>query len=243
MTMSKKYILPSILVIIASIFTINAYAEIVLHGTRVIYPSNNREVSLQMTNEGERPALVQAWLDDGDANSTPDQVKLPFMITPPVSRVEPTKGQTLRISALPNSNLLNQTQESLYWLNILDIPPRATGSNGSDNSLQLAIRSRIKFIYRPASIKEDVNKAPEQLQWQSSGQQLVVKNPTPFFITITSVFEGKEQQKNELTPKGLLLAPFSEQSIKRSNLNTNQLEFTTINDYGGRVEQSIKLNK
>lgn len=241
--MNKKYLLAKILVITVSILTIHARAEIILHGTRVIYPSNNKEVSLQMTNEGEKPALVQVWLDDGDVNSTPDRVKLPFMITPPVSRVEPTKGQTLRISALPNSNTLNQNQESLYWLNVLDIPPRAVGSNAPENSLQLAIRSRIKFIYRPASIKEDVNKAPEQLQWHISGQQLVVKNPTPFFITITSISEIKEKYRTELTPKGLVVPPFSEQIIKCSNINVDKLELTTINDYGGRVDQPIKLNQ
>lgn len=226
-----------------SFTTIPTHAEIILHGTRVIYPSNNKEVSLQITNDGERPALVQAWLDDGDPNSAPDQVKLPFIITPPISRVEPSKGQTLRISALPNSNTLNQNQESLYWLNVLDIPPKATNSNAPENFLQLAIRSRIKFIYRPASIQQHINEAPEQLQWHTVGQQLIIKNPTPFFITITSVFEVKEKQKTELTPKGLVLSPFSEQTIKRSNTNINQLELTTINDYGGRVEQKIQLNK
>ncbi len=44
-----------------------------------------------------------------------------------------------------------------------------------DNFLQLAIRSRIKFFYRPASIKEDANLAADKLQWVKSGQNLTVK--------------------------------------------------------------------
>ena len=43
--------------------------------------------------------------------STPDQSKVPFMIAPPISRVEATKSQTLRITALPNASQLNQKQE------------------------------------------------------------------------------------------------------------------------------------
>lgn len=66
-------------------------AEIVIHGTRVIYPSDAREVTLQVSNNGSKPALVQAWLDEGDSKSTPDQSKVPFMIAPPISRVEATK--------------------------------------------------------------------------------------------------------------------------------------------------------
>ena len=47
------------------------HAEIVLHGTRVIYPSDAREVNLQLSNNGTAPSLVQAWIDDGNAKSTP----------------------------------------------------------------------------------------------------------------------------------------------------------------------------
>ena len=87
----------------SSIFVANlTHAEIILHGTRVIYPSDAREVTLQVSNNGSKPSLVQAWIDDGDPKSTPDQSKVPFMITPPISRVDPTKSQSLRISALPN---------------------------------------------------------------------------------------------------------------------------------------------
>lgn len=156
-------------------------AEIVIHGTRVIYPSDAREVTLQVSNNGSKPALVQAWLDEGDSKSTPDQSKVPFMIAPPISRVEATKSQTLRITALPTASQLNQKQETVLWLNVLDIPPRPTskGENATpDNFLQLAIRSRIKFFYRPASIKEDANLAADKLQWVKSGQNLKVKSDT-----------------------------------------------------------------
>lgn len=103
-----------------------AQAEIVIHGTRVIYPSDAREVTLQVSNNGSKPALVQAWIDEGDPKSTPDQSKVPFMIAPPISRVEATKSQTLRITALPNASQFNQKQETVLWLNVLDIPPRPT---------------------------------------------------------------------------------------------------------------------
>lgn len=245
--MRKLHLLLQAIAVTIFFTTTPSYAEIILHGTRVIYPSNAKEVSLQLSNDGTRPALVQAWLDEGDPQSTPDQIKLPFIITPPVSRVEPTKGQTLRISALPNSNQLNQNQESMYWLNVLDIPPRpnpsTTATDVPDNFLQLAIRSRIKFIYRPASIKQDINIAPEKLEWHQVGTTLIVKNPTPFFITITSVFDNIDQQRKDLTPKGLMLSPFSEQNITlQAATPLRKPGFTTINDYGGRIEQTIKLN-
>ncbi|MDN8368415.1 fimbria/pilus periplasmic chaperone, partial [Acinetobacter baumannii] len=158
------------------------HAEIVLHGTRVIYPSDAREVNLQLSNNGTAPSLVQAWIDDGNAKSTPDEANVPFIITPPISRVEPSKGQTLRITALPNASQLNQNKESVFWLNVLDIPPRPEGKKQENNEvltnnfLQLAIRSRIKFFYRPVSLKENINTLSEKIQWVKNGENLLITN-------------------------------------------------------------------
>ena len=44
----------------------NAWANIVINGTRVLYPENNKEVIVQLINTGDAPALVQSWIDDGD---------------------------------------------------------------------------------------------------------------------------------------------------------------------------------
>ena len=68
-----------------------ANAEIIIHGTRAVYPSDAREITLQLSNDGKSPSLVQVWIDEGDPKSTPDQSKAPFIITPPISRVEAQK--------------------------------------------------------------------------------------------------------------------------------------------------------
>lgn len=224
-----------------------AHAEIVLHGTRVIYPSDAREVSLQLSNNGTAPSLVQAWIDDGNAKSTPDESNVPFIITPPISRVEPTKGQTLRITALPNASQLNQNKESVFWLNVLDIPPRPEGKKQENNEvlpnnfLQLAIRSRIKFFYRPVNLKETIDISSEKIQWTKNEETLHIKNPTPFHITISSIFQEVNGKKIDLLKQGLMLSPFSEDQIKLKNSNINNMSFIYINDYGGRIEQKIKL--
>ncbi|MFV5360369.1 fimbria/pilus periplasmic chaperone [Acinetobacter oleivorans] len=228
--------------------TTTGHTEIVLHGTRVVYPSNAREITLQLSNNGTAPSLVQAWIDDGNAKSTPDEANVPFIITPPISRVEATKGQTLRITALPNSSQLSQQQESIFWLNVLDIPPKPEGKTQQDQStpisnnfLQLAVRSRIKFFYRPIDLKENIEQLSEKVQWKINDQYLVVKNPTPFFLTVTSIFQGTEGHKADLLQQGLMVAPFSEDKIKLKNKNVADMSFVYINDYGGRVEHPIKF--
>lgn len=219
-------------------------AEIILHGTRVIYPSNAREVTLQLSNNGSKPSLIQAWIDEGDPQSTPDQSKVPFMISPPIARVEATRGQTLRITALPQAAQFKQDQETVLWLNVVDIPPKPTAESDADvpeNFLQLAIRSRIKFFYRPISLKGDVRTAPDQLQWAKSGNNLNVKNPTPFHLTLTSIYQKKGEKHVDLLPQGLMLKPFSTEQIALQSNSMEEMSFININDYGGRTEYKIKL--
>ena len=238
--------LPALFLSCLGALSTHAQAEIILHGTRVVYPSDAREVTLQVSNNGDKPSLVQAWIDTGDAKSTPDKSNAPFMISPPIFRVEPTSSQALRIAALPATQSLSQTQETVFWLNVLDIPPKVTSTVSEaapDNFMQLAIRSRIKLFYRPSSLKDDAAEAPARLQWWLGGQGLVVKNPTPFHVSMTAVYQLAGGQKTDLLPQGLMLAPFEEKRIAVGNAASSQFSFISINDYGGRVEQQVTLQK
>ena len=173
-----------------SLTAITANANVLIAGTRVVFPAQEGEVTVRLTNDNSQPALVEAWIDDGDANSTPDKANVPFLITPPLFRMEAQKDQSLRIISTPAH--LPADRESLFWLNVLEIPPKPTGPQfAGKNILQFAIRSRLKFFYRPANLVGDANKAPEQVTWKvvadGQGYALEAHNPTPFHITFVKL--------------------------------------------------------
>ncbi|ELN4703365.1 fimbria/pilus periplasmic chaperone, partial [Escherichia coli] len=74
-----------------------ASASVIVTGTRVIYPADAREKSVQLTNQDAFPNVVQAWVDVNNPQSTPETADAPFMITPPMFRMEPKAGQTMRL--------------------------------------------------------------------------------------------------------------------------------------------------
>ena len=78
----------------------------------MLYPADQREITLKLSNEGSGPVLVQSWIDDGDPNAAPDQVKVPFTLTPPLFRLDSKKGQTLRI--IYTQEPLAKDRESLF---------------------------------------------------------------------------------------------------------------------------------
>lgn len=75
----------------------------------------------------------------------------------------------------------------MFYLNVLDIPPKPTEAETKGQSyLQMSIRSRIKFFFRPA-LAMDIADAPQQVKWTLNGETLTATNPTPYHITFSNV--------------------------------------------------------
>jgi len=124
-----------------------AWGSVYLESTRVIYQEGQRDVALKLTNADKaQAALVQLWMDDGGLDASEVQGHVPFLINPPMAKIEAGKSQLARIAFIGEQ--LDPAHESLYWLNVLEIPPKSTGGS----QLSFAIRSRIKFFYRPKAL-------------------------------------------------------------------------------------------
>ncbi len=100
-----------------------AFADIIISGTRIIYNADKKDVNVRLENKGNRPLLIQNWLDTGDdnANIQPDQSAV--YRDPPVSRVEPKRGQTVKVM-YTGATALPKDRESVYWFNVLEVPPK-----------------------------------------------------------------------------------------------------------------------
>lgn len=219
------------------------FAGVTIDGTRVIFPSNAKSVSVQLRNVLSTPALVQTWIDDGDINQIPDANKIPFVLTPPLSRVEPNKGQIIRI--IPTgSPSLPQDRESLFWFNMLDIPPDDPQYAGK-NILTFNVRTRIKLIYRPSDLKMPMNTAYGSIKvnYNKASKEITLDNPTPYFITITQMdFKSKSEHVNY--GQAVMLKPFSQQVIEKFTLNFSpeKISYQIVNDLGGNQSFETKFD-
>ncbi|HFF3759474.1 molecular chaperone [Stenotrophomonas forensis] len=219
-----------------------AEAGVVISGTRVIFPERDHEVTLRLANTAPTPVLVQSWIDDGDARSTPEQpTNVPFVIRPPVFRMNANSGQVLRI--VHTGQPMPADRESLYYLNILDVPGAARAT-ADQAQLHLVVRSRLKLFYRPKGLTAaGASKAPSQLVWSASrdgsGWVLRAANPTAYHVNINAVTTAKER-----IPAGLA-APFSTASYKVSQAQYNALgstvNFEIVNDYGATAQVAAPL--
>jgi len=222
----------------------HAQASVVVTGTRVIYPANDREVTIRVNNVGSTPSLVQTWIDTGDANASPDKIDVPFTLTPAMFRLDPGKGQTMRMIYSRSQNMpLATDKETLFWLNVLEIPPKPqAGSADAANQLQLAFRTRIKIFFRPAGLPGQPDAAPAQVQWQavhaSDGYRLKATNPTPYYVNFSGIElvsggQTLEAHAGYVAPGSS--AEFAVTGLKGSPQAGALVRFRALNDFGGSV--------
>lgn len=225
----NKRLLTSSLLMLSSIFS-TVQAGIVITGTRVIYPSDKEFVSVQLSNVGDKVALVQSWVDTKDSTADPTTTKAPFIVTPPITTVDPNKGQSLRVIFNQKEKLATD-RESLFWLNVLDIPAKPEAENV--NYLQFAIRSRLKLFYRPTGLKIEQQQAFEKVQVQRMGNRLEINNPTPYYLNFgKSNLVLKNSNLSEITSL-TYIEPFSKQQINLDHLESaKSVQLSFINDYG-----------
>ncbi|MCZ7839609.1 molecular chaperone [Leclercia adecarboxylata] len=197
----------------------SAYAGVNIGGTRVIYDGGKKEAAISVSNPDTVPYLIQSWFDNQD-NSTG---RIPFIITPPLYRLDRGQENVMRIVRAGN---LPDNKESMYWLNIKAIP----AAEKKENSLQIAVKTRIKLIYRPSSLKGKVPEDfAEKLIWKISANHVSVRNPGNYYMNFNEItVAGKN------VPEPTFVAPGASASfLLPAGVSSGPVTFKLINDYGG----------
>lgn len=216
-------------------------AGVTITGTRIIFPSNQNTVTVQLNNPLEEPALIQAWLDNGDPKIIPEANVIPFILTPPLIQIEPKKGQMIRLIS-KDPEKLAKDRESIFWFNILDIPPVAE-KNTDQNKLQVSIRSRIKLFYRPINLKTSQDKAFNAVEFKyiNSSKKMSVNNPSPYFINFYTI-ELNAGKESLIYDEPFMVAPYSTETFEpKINFLPSQTTYSIINDYGSNQSYSANI--
>ncbi|MCU6244227.1 fimbrial biogenesis chaperone [Enterobacter asburiae] len=213
-------------------------AGISLGGTRLIFDGAGDVASISVTNSSDEDVwLMRFWVSPyGDDKSQGDEGKntTPFIVTPPLYRLDPQSAVQLRVNRMGNT--LPADRESVFYLNSLAIPPKK-GEKGYEkavqNGLQFAVNTRIKLIYRPGALNDKavIKALPGKLTVSGDGKNLTVKNPTPYYITLVQLaVNGKVLQ----TDKDTMVAPFGTLSLPSGDVH-GRLSYQTVDDNGART--------
>ena len=212
----------SIIAILGGYFLASsAHAGVVIGGTRIIYDATKKDASITVSNPDNHPYLIQTWVDNVE-NVTKE---VPFIVTPPLYRLNAGKKSMMRIVYTESS--LPENQESMFYFNVKAIP---SSSETSSNVLQVVVKSKMKLIYRPQKLKGiEPESFAENLQWNISGNQLNVKNPSPFYMNF-----GEIKLNGSAIKSASYVAPNSSANFTLPGpMKNGAISFKLINDYGG----------
>lgn len=237
--------LPLLLGSAACLLQVTAHADTVIETTRIIYPEAKRDVSFKITNASKTtPSFVQMWLDDGDANSTPEEAKAPFSLTPPIARLKPDSSQIVRL--VFTGDPLPADKESVFWFNMLEVPPKSK----EENRLSFAVRTRIKMFYRPKAVKGDPIEWMDKVTWRlvksDKGWVAEGNNPSNFHMSMFSISLGNEGKYGIVADGGMINPKDKAQfqlsgTEKLDSLPYKTLRIEYVSDYGGAITKEVPI--
>jgi len=206
----------------------SSQAAVNINMTRVIFNHGEVQRTVMLVNDGDYPVVIQSWIDDGLPERVPSQASAPFVVLPPVLKIQPGEQRELRV--MTTGSGLADDRESLFWLNVYQIPPEQKQARNGEKIL-LALRNQIKVLWRPKKIGALTKESLNLLRFSNADGGIYATNDGPWNITLDNVSLG------DYSISGIVVSPHSRQMIFRSvapEQRNNKINFTVINDEGNR---------
>lgn len=218
------------LLLVLALMTGNAHASVIINGTRVVFSHDAKEASFQLINRSPTTHLVQSWIDDGQIEASPEEIDVPFVILPPIVKIGPENGQEIKIRRVGDTHHIAKDRESVFWINVLDIPPIPDGAERVEqNYLQVALRTRIKLFYRPAGLDASEEFVGQNLSVNVAGNCL--ENRSPLHVSVVDM----EKDNQRILEQSFMIKPFSCHAVDGVTLDhSGQYKVVWLDDYGSK---------
>lgn len=215
---------------------VSAIAGISFDSSRLIFSAsdqaNGQSIGVSSSAQSPSPYLVKAQVL-GDVRG--DKTDTPFSVTPSLFRLEPGSTNQLRILKTGNQ-LLAKNKESLFYLRMIALP----AGQGSEvvpktevgGAVTVSTGSVIKLFYRPAGLSQTQQQAMAGLQFTQQGNTLRVTNPSPYYVTLTSLTVGGKAVAMSVRQQNTMIAPFGQMTYSRTG-TSGSVTWQAINDFGG----------
>lgn len=238
-------------ILIASViyfsFIASLEASVVMTGTRVIYPGDAKEVSVQFNNKDGFSNVVQLWTDTGTSDSTPETADGPFVVLPTVFKVPAHKGQMVRL--VYTGDTLPSDRESVFYLNFLQIPP--VNPVITDNKMLVMLRNRVKIFYRPVGLQGKSIELHSKLRFSinrnSLNGQLFLQahNPTPYYASFSKGLVKLQEREVKISVD--MIEPYSTRQWPIDNLiipkgTPVEFSFSVVSDQGAHIPKTVVIN-
>ncbi|MCC4605476.1 fimbria/pilus periplasmic chaperone [Xanthomonas campestris pv. badrii] len=218
--------LQALLAVTTFAFSLSVSANgITVGGTRIVYPAEQKVRTISVSNSSKHSTfLVQSWVEDALGKRTHD-----FVVTPPLYSSGPGDENTVRLIYVGGHPATDH--EELYYFNSKAIPSIDKDSLQGKNMLLIATVTRLKLFLRPHGLKLAVDQAPSKLTFEQNNGNLIIRNPTPYYLTLCGMKVGSTELET------LMVAPNGSEAVPMKGMAGDSITFHTINDYGATTPE------
>ncbi|HFF8525011.1 TPA: molecular chaperone [Providencia rettgeri] len=209
-------------------------AALSLDRSRLILNGNEESAEITVTNNDiKSPYLIHSWVE----NANGEKISEPLVALPPIQRIEAGNKTLIRVRALTNKQNLPQDRESLFFLNIREIPPKSNNKN----AVRFALQTRIKIFYRPENIairkSELATPGAKNITILQKNNKIEIKNPTNYNINMVAI-KYDNKVLHDFNP--IVIPPKDSYKIDiPNNTKIKRPIISIINDYGSSINISF----
>ncbi|HBC7422434.1 TPA: molecular chaperone [Serratia marcescens] len=163
--------------------------------SRVVLMADKRGgATVDVNNNTPNVYLMQSRVVNADPATgmpvEPGNNTAPFLVLPPLQRVDAQQRLSLRIIASPDGTAkLPQDRESVFFLATKAIP--SVPSKGDKGHMAIALVNNIKLFWRPKGLKSEViDDVSNTLTISRDGNKLKVTNHSAYYLTFFSLTVG-----------------------------------------------------
>lgn len=216
---------------IFTIFPIYGYSAIEINKNRFIFIESQNQEVIEIKNKTDNNYFIQSWISHYNENNDDE---LPFIITPPLIKIEKDENYSLKIFRL--GEIEKKDRETLYRINIKRIP-LLSNSDGNENLLHISMNSVYNLIYRPISIEKNAKTSYEKIEFlKNKNNELIINNPTPYFITLLKISLNEVLLNN----KSKTIPPFTKHNTRNVIKESGLIKWKTIDQFGVEINATEK---
>lgn len=197
----------------------------------------------ELENTNKDPYLIQSWIVAADPQTglpmdkNAQQETVPFVITPPLHRLNAGERYRWRIQRVGNDGLPSD-RESVFYVALKAIP---TTEKQTQDKGEFVLSPVIyqKMLYRPAALEElRTDMLADKATFRREGDQLVVRNESPLYMTFATLQVGDYEVPDSELYK--MVAPFAEQRYPLPASAKGNVMWRLLNEYAIATKAELK---
>lgn len=162
----------------------------------VIVNEADGEASVSVTNTDTKLALLHVTLED-----IPEDTDTLLFVTPPLTRVEPSKSQLIRFILQSPTPLTTQRLKRVIFEGM---PQGRSAAQAGHARVGVTVRQNLPVILHPKGLAP--NRTPwTGLAWRLTANQLSVHNPTPYVVRLAQELRLLPGNGSALLPRTYVL--------------------------------------